>query len=321
MNALNEMHERLEEQLCFELGRPILRALEQPDTTDVQLQDDGTLWVREHGTWKLVPNAEYPAEQREIIIGLVAHSLHQEATFDHPSIEGELIIDRRRFRFTGLIPLIVPSPIVAIRKPAEIIYSLDDYEREGIITTRQRSILHAAVIERENILIVGGMGSGKTTLANTLIDLIPHEHHVGTIEDRYELQIRLPKRTQLHTSSTVDLRTLVRLALSLQFDRIIIGEVRGREALDLLTAWNLDARGGIATIHANSATAALIRLDTLMQQAGIPPQPQLIAETLDLIVFIELQKGEHGAAQRRVTEILQMEGLNVDGNFELRPIA
>jgi P-type conjugative transfer ATPase TrbB len=317
MNARDEIRHRLQEQLCHELGAPVLNPLGQPEVSDVLLLEDGTLWVNAGGKWSRDPDTLYPVDQRETIIGLVAHSLHQEATFITPDIQGEFDIDDRRFRFTGLRPPIVAAPSIAIRKPAEIIYTLADYERDGVITAGQRSILHKGVIERENILIAGAMGSGKSTLANALIDAIPSETRVGTIEDTYELQVQLPNRNQLHTTQNIDLQMLVRTALRLQLDRIIVGEVRGKETLALLKAWNTGCPGGIATIHANSAPAALIRLSSLVQEAGVPPQPQLIAEAINLIVFIELQKTYRGLPQRRVTEILRMEGLNVSGEFEL----
>jgi type IV secretion system protein TrbB len=316
MNARDEIRWRLHGQLCHELGEPVLEAAVRPGVSDIMLLEDDTLWVKERGVWTRDPNARYRPEQRETIIGLVANSLHQEATFANPIIEGEVTIRAQRYRFTGHIPPICARPTIAVRKPAEIIYTLPDYERDGIITARQRDILHEAVIERQNILIAGAMGSGKSTLANALIDAIPPEDRVGTIEDTYELQVRLPNRNQLHTTSTIDLRRLVRTALRLQLDRICVGEVRGAEALDLLKAWNLGARGGIATIHANDARSALIRLSSLVQEANVPPQPQLIAEAIDLIVFIAFVRGK-----RHVTEILGMEGINVDGNFNLIAIA
>jgi type IV secretion system protein TrbB len=316
MNSREEIRIRLHDQLCHELGEPVLNAATRPGVSDLMLLEDDTLWVNERGVWTRDPNACYSPEQRETIIGLVANSLHQEATFTNPIIEGEVTIHGRRYRFTGHIPPICAAATVAIRKPAEILYTLPDYEAAGIITARQRELLNQAVIERQNILIAGAMGSGKSTLANALIDAIPSEDRVGTIEDTYELQVRLPNRNQLHTTSTIDLRRLVRTALRLQLDRICVGEVRGAEALDLLKAWNLGARGGIATIHANDARSALIRLSSLVQEANVPPQPQLIAEAIDLIVFIAFVRGK-----RHVAEILGMEGINVDGNFQLSAIA
>jgi type IV secretion system protein TrbB len=321
MNERDEMRGRLQEQLCFELDEPVLHALERPATSDVLLLEDGALWVNAGGKWTVDETAFYSVEQRETIISLIAHALHQRATFTSPNVEGEFTIGAQRFRFTGLMPPVVAAPTIAIRKPAEIIYTLADYERDSIITAGQRSVLQRGVIERQNILIAGAMGSGKSTLANALIDEIPPGQRVGTIEDTYELQVRLPNRNQLHTTAAIDLQMLVRTALRLQLDRIIVGEVRGKETLALLKAWNTGCAGGIATIHANSATAALIRLSSLVQEAGVPPQPELIAEAVDLVVFIELQKSEHGRTQRRVTEILRIEGLNVDGNFNLLAVA
>jgi type IV secretion system protein VirB11 len=316
MNARDEIRVRLHDQLCHELGEPVLDAAVRPGVSDIMLLEDDTLWVNERGVWMCDPHARYRPEQRETIIGLVANSLHQEATFANPIIEGEVTIREQRYRFTGHMPPICALPTIAIRKPAEIIYTLAGYEAAGIITARQRDCLHRAVIERKNILIAGAMGSGKSTLANALIDTIPPEDRVGTIEDTYELQVRLPNRNQLHTTSTIDLRRLVRTALRLQLDRICVGEVRGAEALDLLKAWNLGARGGIATIHANDARSALMRLSSLVQEANVPPQPALIAEAIDCVVFIAFVRGK-----RQVTEILKMEGLNVDGNFQLSAIA
>jgi type IV secretion system protein TrbB len=317
MNGRDEIRVRLHDQLCHELAEPILDAATRPGVTDVMLLEDSTLWVREDGRWHLDLDAHYSAEQRETIIGLVANSLHQEATFANPIVEGEVTIQGRRYRFTGHLPPIVAAPAIAMRKPAEVIFTLANYLTDGIITRRQQDILHEAVIAQQNIIIAGAMGSGKSTLANALIDAIPPEDRVGTIEDTYELQVRLPNRAQLHTTSTIDLRRLVRSALRLQLDRLCVGEVRGAEALDLLKAWNVGARGGIATIHANDARSALIRLSTLIQEANVPPQPQLIAEAIDLVVFIALVRG----GKRQVTEILRMEGLNADGSFELRAVA
>jgi type IV secretion system protein TrbB len=317
MSVREEIRDRLHDHLCHRLGEPVLDALTRKGVTDVDLPEDDGLWVNEDGVWVRDLNAHYSPEQRESIIGLVANSLHQEATFVNPIIEGEITIRGRRYRFTGHLPPISAAPTAIIRKPAEVVYTLSDYEQDGIITREQHKFLHKAVIDRKNILIAGAMGSGKSTLASALIDAIPPDQRVGTVEDTFELQVRLPNRRQLHTTSNIDLRRLVRTALRLQLDRLCVGEVRGVEALDLLKAWNVGASGGIATIHANDARSALIRLSTLVQEANVPPQPELIAEAIDLIVFIALE----GGGKRRVTEILRMEGLNASGNFELRAAA
>ena len=124
----------------------------------------------------------------------------------------------------------------------------------------------------------------------------------------------LPNKNHLHTTIEVSLRTLTRMALRLQLDRIIVGETRGAEALDMLKAWRVGCNGSIATIHSNSAMAALTRLASLVQEAGVPPQDQLIAEAVQLIVFIEARH-EHRRLQRRVTDIVRVHGLNSNGDF------
>ena len=281
MNSRQQMRTRLQDQLCHDLGEPVLALLEKPGVTDVLLLEDGTLWACEHGNWTVDPLRNYEPEEREAIIGLVAHSLRQEATFLHPNIEGEMEIDGRRFRFTGLGPPVVAFPTIAIRKPSETIYTLTHYERDGIITERYRKLLERGVLARENILVAGAMGSGKSTLVNALLANVPSHERVGILEDVFELSApHLPNKNHLHTTSEVSLRMLTRMALRLQLDRIIVGETRGAEALDMLKAWRVGCNGSMATIHSNSAAAALTRLGSLVQEAGVPPQDQLIAEAV-----------------------------------------
>jgi type IV secretion system protein VirB11 len=145
VNPRAEMRSRLHDQLCHALGEAVLQILEKPDVTDVLLLEDGTLWSCERGDWTSEPFVNYEPEHREAIIGLVAHSLHQEATFEHPNIEGEMEINGRKFRVTALMPPMVAHPTMAIRKPAQLIYTLADYERAGILSTRYRKLLERAV--------------------------------------------------------------------------------------------------------------------------------------------------------------------------------
>ena len=144
-------------------------------------------------------------------------------------------------------------------------------------------LLREAIDQRLNIVVAGGTGSGKTTLAGAMINEMversdPNERYV-IIEDTLEIQCRAQNLVQLHTAEGADMTRLVRTTMRLRPDRIIIGEVRGAEALALLKAWNTGHPGGVTTIHANSARAALTRLSSLVQEAGVPPQPELIAET------------------------------------------
>lgn len=315
MNSRQQMRSRLEDQLCHDLGEPILALLEKPGVTDIMLLEDGTLWSCEHGNWSVDSSRNYEPEEREAIIGTVAHSLRQEATFLHPNIEGEMEIDGRRFRFTGFMPPIVAFPTIIIRKPSGTIYTLADYERDGIVSERYRKLLERAVLARESILVAGAPGSGKSTMLNALLAIIPPREVVGILEDVYELAApHLPNKHHLHTTSEVNLRMLTRMSLRLPLDRIIVGETRGAEALDMLKAWRVGCNGSMATIHSNSAAATLTRLGSLVQEAGVPPQDQLIAEAVRLIVFIEAWQ-EDGCKKRKVTEVVRVHGLTSNGDF------
>jgi type IV secretion system protein VirB11 len=203
-----------------------------------------------------------------------------------------------------------------MRKPASILYNLNDYVTDRIITEAQAEVFRDATRRRYNIVIAGGTGSGKTTFAGALINQMvassdPSDRYV-TIEDTLEIQCRAENLVQLRTSEAADLSRLVRATMRLRPDRIIIGEVRGAEALALLKAWLTGHPGGVTTIHANSAKAAITRLSSLVQEAGVPPQPELIAETINLIAFIErIPKG------RRVTEVMRLEGYDSREGFRL----
>jgi type IV secretion system protein VirB11 len=178
-------------------------------------------------------------------------------------------------------------------------------------------LLSLAVVERRNILVAGGTSSGKTTLANALLaELAALDERVILIEDTRELQCAAPDTVALRTRpGAVNMADLVRSTLRLRPDRIIVGEVRGGEALDMLKAWNTGHPGGIATVHANSARSALYRLEQLIQEAVATVPRRLIAEAIDLIVFIT----GRGTA-RRIGCIAALDGLDANGDYAVRPL-
>jgi type IV secretion system protein VirB11 len=183
----------------------------------------------------------------------------------------------------------------------------------------QLLVIDDAIRRRLNIVVVGGTGAGKTTFLNALIayllKLSPQER-LGSIEDELELQISALNLIRRVVRGRADMRRHVREMLRMRPDRIIVGEVRGAEALDLLKAWNTGHSGGFTTIHANSAEAALLRLESLIEEAGVPPSPRLIAESVDLLIFIS--RRPDGA--RRLEEMVRVEGCAPDGGYRLRPI-
>jgi type IV secretion system protein VirB11 len=192
-----------------------------------------------------------------------------------------------------------------------------DYVRDGIMTAEAARSLSQAAVERRNILVAGGTSSGKTTLANALLaEIAALDERVILIEDTRELQSAAPDTVALRTRrGVVGMADLVRSTLRLRPDRIIVGEVRGGEALDMLKAWNTGHPGGIATVHANGARAALYRLEQLAQEAVVTVPRRLVAEAIDLVVFISGRGSE-----RRLDSIITVAGLDPGGDYSTAPL-
>jgi len=308
---------RLSEKLRRELGPVVLKALSDPDVIEIILNPDGRIWVESHTGGMSQTDGLMAPTQAENLIGTVAAALNAVANPQNPIVEGELPLTGSRFE--GLLPPIAPSPCFVIRKRASILYTLDDYIKNNIVTRAQAIALRDAISKRRNIVIAGGTGSGNTTLVNALIHemvtLGDQAERFVIIEDTFELQCAARNALQLHTTDAADMTRLVRATMRLRPDRIIIGEVRGKEALALLKAWNTGHPGGATTVHANSASAALLRLLSLVEEAGVPAQPQLITEAVNLLAFME----RTSITGRRVTELLHVNGYDQRTGFKLEP--
>ena len=174
---------------------------------------------------------------------------------------------------------------------------------------RHAEIIRAAVGARKNILVVGSTGSGKTTFVNACLDalavLTPHDR-VISIEDTIELQCAIKNYLDLRAVGNVTMLDCLRACMRLKPTRIVVGEVRGAEAYTLLKAWNTGHPGGMATVHANDAMSGLIRLESLVAEATNAPQQTLIAEAVDLVIFVDEEPGI--AAGRKVREVLLVTG-------------
>jgi type IV secretion system protein VirB11 len=180
-------------------------------------------------------------------------------------------------------------------------------------------VIERSLARRDNIVAIGATAAGKTSFVNALLahllKTFPDER-LGVIEDEPELQFTANNAIRRIVHGQADMRRHVREMLRMRPDRIIVGEVRGAEALDLLKAWNSGHSGGFTTVHANSGRAALLRLESLMQEAGVPPNPRLIAESIDLLIFIA--RRPDGA--RTIVELARVEGCPADGGYQLKPI-
>jgi P-type conjugative transfer ATPase TrbB len=297
--------DRAKVKLERDLGMEVLEALNDPKTVEIMLNADGQIWLERLGEKMQSIGMLRPA-QAQAIIQTVAGYHGKEVTRQQPLLEGVFPLDGSRF--AGQLPPIVPTPTFAIRKRAVAIFTLDQYVENGIMTPEHKHVIETAVSEHKNILVIGGTGSGKTTLVNAIINQMvindPTER-VFIIEDTGEIQCAAKNHVQYHTSIDVNMTALLKTTLRMRPDRILVGEVRGAEALDLLDAWNTGHEGGAATLHANNAMAGLTRLKSLITRNPSAPSDiePLIGEAVHMVVHITRTQGG-----RRIREILEVSG-------------
>ena len=294
-----------------DLGPDIMAALADPKTVEIMLNADGKLWQERLGE-KMRPIGTLSASRSESIIKTIAGFHGKEITKGRPLIECELPLDGSRF--AGQFPPIVPAPTFAIRKKAVAIFTLDQYVAAGIMTPAQLAVIEAAVNQHRNILVTGSTGSGKTTLVNAIINhmvFIDPTERIVIIEDTGEIQCAAENFVQYHTTLDITMTLLLRTTLRMRPDRILVGEVRGPEALDLLMAWNTGHEGGAATLHANNARAGLARLAMLISMHPDSPKQiePLIGEAVHCVIHIA--RTPEGRRVAEIVEILRFE----DGQY------
>ena len=308
-----EFHRRSDDALRRALGTDILAALADDQVVEIMLNPAGDLWTDSHaGGMQCIGRIDRVRAMS--IVATVAAMLGTTVTADNPILECELPLDGSRFE--ALIPPVVPAPTFALRKRAKLIFSLADYVNTMVMTQLQATLIKAAVADRKNILIAGGTGSGKTTLANAVLNeiaVISPDHRIVIIEDVLELQCSVKNTVFLRTSATIDQVSLLRATLRLRPDRIVVGEVRDKSALALLKAWNTGHPGGVGTVHANSTATALIRVGQLIQEAGVPAAPELISEAVDMVISIS-----RNPTGRMIDEVAEVTNWSSATGFELR---
>ncbi|MET4897905.1 P-type conjugative transfer ATPase TrbB [Sphingomonadaceae bacterium jetA1] len=292
------------------MGPQIAAALADPLVIEIMVNPDGALRLDRLGQGRVDTGERLEPAEAERIIRLVASHVRAEVHAAAPIVSAELPEGGERFE--GLLPPVSAAPCFSIRKPAARIHRLIDYVSDGIMRAEVALVLSMAVVERRNILVAGGTSSGKTTLANALLaEMASLDERVIIIEDTRELQCAAPDTVALRTRpGIVSMADLVRSTLRLRPDRIIVGEVRGGEALDMLKAWNTGHPGGIATVHANSARSALYRIEQLVAESVITVPRRLIAEAIDMVVFISGR-----GTGRRIEVVSEVSGLDADGDY------
>ena len=308
----------LEKALRSYAGTLVNDALDDPHTCEVMLNPDGRIWQERFGEPMKCIGSLAP-HKADSMFRTLATVLKKIISYEQPQLDGEY---PGGFRFSGVFPPVVSAPAFTIRKPASRVFTLDDYVDVGIMTQRQKDVLCESVAEHQNILVIGGTGSGKTTLTNALIaemvQQYPHERHV-IIEDTREIQCSAMNVVFFHTTIEVTMTKCLKQTLRFRPTRIHVGEVRDEAALDLLDAWNTGHSGGVSTVHANSARQGLSRIRGLVSRNRSAPRcvEEVIGEAIQRLVFIErTPKG------RSIREILAVDSYSTQKqDYEFRELA
>ena len=297
----------------FEMILPYLRPIEylivDEEVSEIMVNADGRVFAEKNGLIEMAPDVLLAERFRQAAVRNIARLLADDISEERPLLDSRLPDGSRVAAVFG--PTSIGGTILAIRKFRSKFYTADEMVRIGSLSVPHLEKLRQAVEARHTILISGGTGTGKTTLLNALAAFLPQEDRVVLIEDTAEVSIsiqnlvRLEARRAQPDLPAVTIRELLRQTLRLRPDRIILGEVRGAEAFDLLQALNTGHTGTLSTIHANTARLAISRLRTCVAMAGVDlPDKAIarnIAEVVQVLVHIERVQGV-----RRVSEVLKI---------------
>jgi pilus assembly protein CpaF len=310
----------LRDQLCREimdelLGFCILQPLlDDPEISEVMVNGAKKVYIEKKG--KIVKtNIAFEDDSAVMrIIEKIILPLGRRIDPDSPTVDARLP-DGSRVNAV-IPPVAIDGPTITIRKFQKEKLSIEDLIRFGSLTPTMAEFIRACVMARLNIIISGGTGSGKTTLLNVLSGFIPEEERIVTIEDAAELKLQQEHVVRLETKppniegkGVVTIRDLVRNALRMRPDRIIVGEVRGGEALDMLQAMNTGHDGSLTTLHANSPRDAISRLETMCLMAGMDLPVRVIREQIASAIDMIIQQTRLKDGTRKVTSITEIAGM------------
>lgn len=302
--------------LLEKLDHRIQLALKDKTIGEMSLNSDGKLWFTDHHTHSFYVG-EYDSVSANGFVYALAQFNNQYLNEKNPNLDATLPFNGERISVR--VPPITENVSFNIRKNANKVYTLDDYVDLDILTNLQADILTIAIRKRKNILVSGSPASGKTTLTNALLDTMtiemPEGHRVLILEQVRELQCRSMNKESFVTTDDHNMNTLLWMAMRSSPDCLVVGEVRDGAALDLLKAWNTGCHGGVATIHANHAKAAIQRLLDLACEVVVTPPYALVAEAVDIIVHIEANTQNRARQQarissRKVTEIIEVKSFD-----------
>lgn len=285
MNTQKQEHKnRVLELLKHSFGKDIINFMEDTNVIEIMLNPDKRLWIDTLKEGMLDTGVLIEHSTAMIIINTVANHCKTIVDVANSTISAEL--PESGFRFEGIIPPNVANASFTIRKKATLVFSLDDYIKMECLTVEQSNYIKTAIEEHKNILVVGGTSTGKTTFTNACIAEIPKTDRLLILEDTQELQSVCPNTVFLKTSDYKTMRDLFKSTMRYRPDRIIVGEVRGGEALDLLVAWNSGHPGGFSTVHSNSDLGGLKQLEQYISVASVGSQKELIAMAVNVIIVL-----------------------------------
>jgi P-type conjugative transfer ATPase TrbB len=283
--------------------------LDDPTVTDIMLNPDGKVWL-DTFSGVIESGVKISPQKAEQMIRVVSGLKEQEVTALNPSIATELPLNGERFQ--GIIPPTTESPIFSIRKRPSKIYTLEEYVDSGTISNVQKEKIVEAVKDSKNIVIAGATHSGKTTFANAILcEIAALNPRIAILEDTRELQCEVENSFSLKTSKNRTMSDLIKQTLRLNIDRIVVGEIRGGEALELLKAWNTGHPGGLATVHSDSAIDTLYRIEDLISEVSSKNQSRLISRSIDMILYL----GKDASRRRKLQEVLFVKGLITTEDF------
>src|SRR3990170_2719969 len=296
---------------------PIQPLLDDPEITEVMVNGPRSVYIEKKGNLSLTDVTFDDDAHIMRMIEKIISPLGRHVEEDSPMVDARLPDGSR---VNAIIPPVaIDGPSITIRKFSKDKLPMKQLIEYGSITEDMAEFLRACVISRLNILISGGTGSGKTTLLNVLSSYIPEKERIVTIEDAAELRLQQDHIVRLETKAAnveargqVTIRDLVRNSLRMRPDRIVVGEVRGGEALDMLQAMNTGHDGSLTTIHANSPRDAMSRLETLVLMAGMDLPLRAIREQASAAVDLIIQQSRLKDGSRKITSITEICGMEGD---------
>jgi pilus assembly protein CpaF len=313
--AARERDQLIDEVLheVYGLG-PIEPLLRDPEVADILVNGPRQVYVERAGRLELTPIVFRDEAHLMQIIDRIVSRMDRRIDESSPMVDARLPDGSR---VNAIIPpLAIDGPVLSIRRFGQAPLSMQNLIEKGSLTPPMAGLLRAMVRARLNILISGGTGSGKTTLLNCLTAYVPDAERIVTIEDSAELKLQQPHVVRLETRppniegrGEVTQRDLVRNALRMRPDRIIVGEVRGPEALDMLQAMNTGHDGSISTIHANSARDSFSRLEVMMQMAGLALGTRAMRQQISQAIDVVVQTARLADGSRKVVAISEVTGM------------